>query len=151
MKKNIIFQTILLILFSACNGFCAHAQSYVVKRLDVREGLSNNHVVSIAQDKRGFLWFATEEGLNLFDGLRFTPYYRKENPARPWVTGNELNCVFDDPQDSILWIGTQRAGLNAYHYTDGTFSNYLHSEDDPASLASLPGVLCARPGVSGPE
>ena len=136
MKKNIIFQTILLILFSACNGFCAHAQSYVVKRLDVREGLSNNHVVSIAQDKRGFLWFATEEGLNLFDGLRFTPYYRKENPARPWVTGNELNCVFDDPQDSILWIGTQRAGLNAYHYTDGTFSNYLHSEDDPASLAT---------------
>lgn len=33
------------------------------------EGLSNNNVLSIAQDKQGYLWFATEEGLNKFDGV----------------------------------------------------------------------------------
>lgn len=118
--------------------FCqqASAQSYAVKRLDVRGGLSNDHVVSIARDKRGFLWFATEEGLNLFDGLRFIPYYKKENPAQPGITGNELNCVFDDPVDSILWIGTQRAGMNALHYTCDTFESFLHDEDNPGSLAT---------------
>lgn len=40
------------------------------------EGLSNNNVLSIAQDKQGYLWFATEEGLNKFDGVHFISYYK---------------------------------------------------------------------------
>ena len=43
------------------------AQPYAVRQLGIEKGLSNNYVVSIAQDKEGFLWFATEEGLNKFD------------------------------------------------------------------------------------
>lgn len=133
--KRATTATILLVAF--LQTVCLHtfAQSYAVKGLDVRDGLSNNHVVSIARDKRGFLWFATEEGLNLFDGLRFIPYY-KEDSAQPGITGNELNCVFDDPKDSILWIGTQRAGMNALHYTCETFKSFLHDEDNPNSLAT---------------
>ena len=46
------------------------AQPYAVRQLGIEKGLSNNYVVSIAQDKEGFLWFATEEGLNKFDGTR---------------------------------------------------------------------------------
>ena len=42
------------------------AQPYAVRQLGIEKGLSNNYVVSIAQDKEGFLWFATEEGLNKF-------------------------------------------------------------------------------------
>ena len=61
MKNIFIF---LLLLLPGYLG----AQSYSVKKLGAMEGLSNNGVLSIAQDKQGFLWFATEEGLNKFDG-----------------------------------------------------------------------------------
>ncbi|HBG58871.1 MAG TPA: hypothetical protein DDX07_12760, partial [Porphyromonadaceae bacterium] len=52
------------------------AQPSLITPLGVEQGLSNNHVVSITQDRDGFLWFATEEGLNKFDGLRFTRFFK---------------------------------------------------------------------------
>lgn len=113
MKKVLFTLCILLPL-------TATAQPYIIKHLGIKQGLSNNHVVSIAQDKRGVLWFATEEGLNQFDGVNFSSYYKEENNSRQSLAGNELNCVLDDPQDSILWIGTQRNGLNAYNYAQNT-------------------------------
>lgn len=106
-----------------------------IQQLSMTDGLSNNYVVSIAQDKKGFLWFATEEGLNKFDGSRFIPFY-KNNENVQSINGNELNCLLDDPQDSILWIGTQRAGINAYNYANNTFKSYQHKEEDPTSLTT---------------
>ena len=55
------------------------AQKYQVRPLGLEQGLSCNYVVSMAQDKHGFLWFATEEGLNRFDGNRFFNYYKRRN------------------------------------------------------------------------
>lgn len=112
------------------------AQPYTVKQLGIEKGLSNNYVVSIAQDKLGFLWFATEEGLNKFDGTRFITYFKDEHEKRQGITGNELNCLLDDPEDSVLWIGTQRAGLNAYDYVNDVFTFYQHDENDPESLST---------------
>lgn len=117
-----------------CLPLLLSAQPYTIKQLGIREGLSNNHVVSIAQDKKGFLWFATEEGLNKFDGIRFISYYKEETVGKPSITGNELNCLLDDPADSILWIGTQRAGVNAYNYVNDTFTTYKHDDTNPESL-----------------
>lgn len=113
---------------------CLSAQPYAVRQLGIEKGLSNNYVVSITQDKEGFLWFATEEGLNKFDGTRFITYYKNETKGEHSITGNELNCLLDDPHDSILWIGTQRAGLNAYDYVNDTFTVYRHDSDNPESL-----------------
>ena len=60
MRKTLLFFLLLI-------SFSISAQPYTVKQLEIEKGLSNNYVVSIAQDKLGFLWFATEEGLNKFD------------------------------------------------------------------------------------
>lgn len=138
---------ILLFIF-LCLPFIASAQPYTIKHLSIREGLSNNHVVSIAQDKRGFLWFATEEGLNKFDGIRFLTYYKEETTGKQSITGNELNCLLDDPSDSILWIGTQRAGVNAYNYANDTFITYKHDENNPESLITddITKIIAANDG-----
>lgn len=111
------------------------------------EGLSNNNVLSIAQDKQGYLWFATEEGLNKFDGVHFISYY-KDIPDKLHITGNELNCLLDDPIDSILWIGTQRAGLNAYNYSNNTFTIYKHDPGDHNSLIT-DDVTSIKPASDG--
>lgn len=126
-----IYPIALLLLLSVK---VAAQQPYDISSLGLKEGLSNNHVVSIAQDKRGFLWFATEDGLNFFDGIRFIPYYKAEESDDTSITGNELNCIMDDPADSTLWICTQRAGLNAYHYGTDRFTAYRHDDSDPNSL-----------------
>ena len=127
MRKIFVLWLLLLPVVSL-------AQPYSVKQLGIEKGLSNNYVVSIAQDKQGFLWFATEAGLNKFDGTRFITYLKNEDLTRQGITGNELNCLLDDPQDSILWIGTQRAGLNAYDYVNNTFLCYRHDDENPESL-----------------
>lgn len=127
MRKIFVLWLLLLSVVSL-------AQPYSVKQLGIEKGLSNNYVVSIAQDKQGFLWFATEEGLNKFDGTRFITYLKNEDLTRQGITGNELNCLLDDPQDSILWIGTQRAGLNAYDDVNNTFLCYRHDGENPESL-----------------
>jgi signal transduction histidine kinase/ligand-binding sensor domain-containing protein/DNA-binding response OmpR family regulator len=128
MKRNFLLLLVFLPVL-------ALVQPYTVTQLSLEKGLSNNFVVSIAQDKEGFLWFATEEGLNKFDGSRFISYYKEEGSQRG-ITGNELNCLLDDPVDSILWIGTQRSGLNAYDYIHDSFRFYLHDPKDLQSLAT---------------
>ena len=100
-----------------------------VKVLGYQEGLSSNYVVGIAQDKYGFLWFATEEGLNRFDGSNFQTFYKTNG-----LPGNELNCVADDPVRPVMWIGTQRDGLCAFDYETLQFTYYKHDDHNPRSL-----------------
>lgn len=142
MKNKNLF-IVLLLLFP----LWVWAPPYSVKRLGAIEGLTSNYVLSIAQDKQGFLWFATEEGLNKFDGIRFVPYY-KGAPGKLSITGNELNYLLDDPVDSVLWIATQRAGLNAYNYGNNTFTAYKYDSKDPNSLATND-VTSVRPASDG--
>ena len=64
MKRYIIL--VILLLTSSC---WLMAQPYIIKRLGIEQGLSNNYVVGITQDKQGFLWFATEEGNTYLDAV----------------------------------------------------------------------------------
>lgn len=127
-----IYTAALFLILLALPSF---AQPYPIKRLEIEQGLSNNYVVCITQDQQGFLWFATEEGLNKFDGTRFVTYY-KNDPSKKGksITGNELNRVYADPERPIVWIATQRNGLNAYDYHAQKFTAYLSDSLNPHSL-----------------
>lgn len=81
------------------------AQPYTVKQLSLEKGLSNNFVVSIAQDKEGFLWFATDEGLNRFDGSHFITYYKEEGTQR---ASPAMNCIVYSTIRLILFYGLAR-------------------------------------------
>lgn len=105
-----------------------------VQNLGARSGLSCNYVSSMALDKRGFIWIATEEGLNRFDGLGYVTFYK--GAEGNGLTGNELNCLLDDDTDPVMWIGTQRFGLNAYNYATGEFTYYRHAPGDPSSIST---------------
>ena len=100
-----------------------------LKYLTIEEGLSNNFVVSITQDKKGFVWIATESGLNRFDGKNFKHYKKRRNSLQSTISGNELNKLYYDEDDNILWIATQREGLNSFDCTTETFQEYKHTND----------------------
>lgn len=63
--RSFLFITIFIL------SLRGYANPTPISKMGVEQGLSNEFVVSITQDKDGFLWFATEEGLNKFDGTRF--------------------------------------------------------------------------------
>ena len=94
MKHVFIFLLIFLTSVSAA----AVRDEFSVNYLGVESGLSNNHVVGITQDKQGFIWIATDEGLNRFDGHNFKTYFKDEIAKSSSVTGNELNGIIDDPR-----------------------------------------------------
>ena len=123
------------------------AQDFRISRLNMLQGLSSDFVTDMATDKRGFLWVSTEEGLNRFDGQGFRNYY-KEQGSRQTITGNELNCLLDDPKEAILWIGTQRNGLCAYFYDENRFENYLHDSKNSLSIATND-ITCLTPAADG--
>jgi signal transduction histidine kinase/ligand-binding sensor domain-containing protein/DNA-binding response OmpR family regulator len=68
------------------------------------DGLSQNRVMDIYQDKKGYMWFATWDGLNKFDGRHFSVYKGKAGDPNGF-TNNRLNNIFEDPY-GYLWIIT---------------------------------------------
>lgn len=94
--------------------------------------MSNNSVRDIAQDKYGCLWIATDEGLNRVCGSRTQKYYKVSDGEG--LSGNELNCLLDDPEHSIMWIGTQRAGLIALNYDTGKYTVFTKDDDNAEGI-----------------
>jgi ligand-binding sensor domain-containing protein/signal transduction histidine kinase/DNA-binding response OmpR family regulator len=132
MKLKPISCFLLLNLFSS---LLAAQPNFSLHRLGIEQGLSNNYIVSITQDKQGFMWFATESGLNRFDGKEFR-IYKKNFMQRDGISGNEFNKVYADAKDNIVWIATQRAGLNMFDCETDDFSLFIHNPKDPKSIRS---------------
>ncbi len=81
------------------------AEPFTIKRLGMEQGLSNSYIVGITQDREGYMWFATESGLNRFDGQNFR-VYRKNVTHFTSINSNELNKVLADRDENIIWIAT---------------------------------------------
>ena len=111
----------------------AHAQPVPVtfEHLSIDDGLSSSLVWRILQDRQGFLWIATGDGLNRYDGRTFTVF-----PAGGAGTlrHNDIWALFED-QGGSLWVGTFGGGLSRFDAATQTFTNYLHAPDDPNSLS----------------
>jgi len=110
----------------------AQEQGSKFRRFGLREGLSQSTVNSIAQDRYGFLWFGTQDGLNRYDGYAFKVY-----TARP---GDSTNIVDDYiwktivAQSGEIWIGTYNGGLNKFDPMTERFTVYKHNPADSTSL-----------------
>lgn len=99
---------IFLVFFLLCCIRNSNAQSYHFVNLTVEDGLSQNDVVSILQDKRGLLWMATKGGgLTIFDGVVYS-YLKQEDG----LSSNIVYCLYQDSKGNV-WIGTYE-GLVKY-------------------------------------
>jgi signal transduction histidine kinase/ligand-binding sensor domain-containing protein len=108
-------------------------------RLSVEDGLSQGAVNGILQDSKGFMWFATEDGLNKYDGYDFTIF--RHDPQDPTsLSDSFVRCIHEDPS-GMIWVGTWNGGLDRLDPGTGEFTHYRHNSDDPYSL-SHDNVLC---------
>ncbi len=115
-------------------SFKVYAQNESLKFLHVgtAEGLSQINVNCIFQDSRGFMWIATRNGLNRYDGYRFITY-RYESKDSTSLSNNTVTDIAEDNSGNI-WLATQ-GGLNMYQRSTNRFVRYLHDDSKPKSLA----------------
>ncbi len=101
--------------------------------LSLEQGLSQSVVNVTYQDREGYLWFGTQDGLNRYDGYQFTIFRPNPDDANS-INDPSINSLIED-NDGNLWIGTRLGGLNRYDRLTGSFTNYLHDPDHPDGLA----------------
>ena len=104
---------LLLVFLTLCIAApAAMCQSYYFRHYQVENGLSNNTVFCCVQDKNGFLWMGTKDGLNRFDGYTFKTF-RNDADDSLSIGDNFIRSLYIDAND-ILYAGT-RNGLYRYN------------------------------------
>lgn len=127
-----IFVIFIFIIYSA---LCFSQQPDIqFTNIGIEDGLSNSTVYSIIQDRKGFMWFGTQNGLNKFDGYNFTVYKNIPFDSTS-LTDNWVLALLEDSKGNI-WVGTHSGGVNVYDRNKGIFKNYVNNPDDPKSIVN---------------
>jgi signal transduction histidine kinase/ligand-binding sensor domain-containing protein/DNA-binding response OmpR family regulator len=124
----------ILFSFFFINHSIAQKRNFSFESLSVEQGLSQSSVLSICQDSRGFLWIGTEDGLNKYDGYKFTVFKNIPNDSTS-IGDSRVNAIIED-RISNLWIGTSGGGLNMLERHSGKFRRYKNIPSDPTSLSN---------------
>ncbi len=123
--KKYMFHIIICLIFLIGGDSDADAKKYFFRHFDTADGLSQNTVNSILQDKNGFLWFATKDGLNRYDGATFQ-VFKKNNSE---LGNNFINVIHEDSK-GFIWIGTEH-GIYVYNPDMESISHFSAKIDGP--------------------
>ena len=101
---------------------CALLQDMQFHTLESRDGLSNSQVNDILKDHNGFMWFATQSGLDRYDGFRFKNFFFDSNDKSS-LPNNFVDGIQQDAEDN-LWVHTSM-GYCIYDYLTETFDVHI--------------------------
>ncbi len=122
--KRLLF-TFAFILFIHSVTHAQFASRFLI--YGVKDGLSQNSVHAIHRDKDGLIWIGTQDGLNSFDGKRFTVYRYNEDDSTS--ISDQFVLRIQEDKKGNLWIGT-RNGLNHFNKRTGKFKRiYLYENE----------------------
>lgn len=128
-----IIYPILITLISSFHVFIL-GQNLKFEHLSIKEGLSQSNVICIFQDSRGFMWFGTRDGLNKYDGYKFTAYkYDAKNKNS--LCHNIINDIKEDA-DGNLWIATWGGGLDMFNFEKDEFVHHKFNSEDTSSIST---------------
>lgn len=121
MKHTIWLLICLLSSLTCLAQPAAAGEHYYFKNLSIQNGLSQNTVNTILQDRKGFMWFGTKDGLNRYDGLSFRKFKHTEGNKRS-IGNNFITALHEDTRGNI-WVGTD-AGLYIYYPERDAFEHF---------------------------
>ncbi|MFC2088158.1 two-component regulator propeller domain-containing protein [Calditrichota bacterium] len=104
------------------------------EHITVEHGLSHEKVRCLLQDSQGYMWFGTEDGLNKYDGYKFT-IYRHDPDDSTSIGSNYIDDLFED-HSGTLWIGTFTGGLNKFNREKETFTRYKYNRNNQSAIIS---------------
>lgn len=136
LNKGTTICLILLFIFCSTLSF---SQSLPFKQLTTSDGLSNNNVYNVIQDKSGFLWFTTDDGLNRFDGYEFK-VFRNDQQDKNSISENTTIAIIEDYEGKI-WIGTKNGIINCYDPVFNSFKKWdiksTEEKDNPINVIHI--------------
>ena len=103
-----------LVSFCCASTFARAQEDTLIlpfRALTIEDGLSQGMVSSIIQDRAGFMWFATKDGLNRYDGYSFR-VFRNDPADSTTVRDNFIQAIHED-RAGLLWVGTN-SGLDVF-------------------------------------
>jgi signal transduction histidine kinase/ligand-binding sensor domain-containing protein/DNA-binding NarL/FixJ family response regulator len=112
---------LICILFFIVFNAAGQREQLFFEHLTQKDGLSQSSVFSIFQDKQGFMWFGTRDGLNRYDGYKFKIFQHIVGDTFS-ISSNEISTITDDTCGN-LWIGTIGGGLNIFDPIHERFYN----------------------------
>ncbi|MBA4849211.1 two-component regulator propeller domain-containing protein [Emticicia sp. BO119] len=109
-------------------------------QIGLKEGLSQSEVRTILQDKEGYMWFGTQNGLNRYDGSVMKHFYN--NPfEKNTLSNDDVTFLYEDSEQK-LWIGTKN-GLNSFNKISKDFERHadLFGKNKPDYTYIITGIV----------
>ena len=132
MHKFLYIYLFLFLLFPVYE-LSSQTGTYTVEHYSIKNGLSQNFVNCIHQDKFGYIWIGTQDGLNKFDGYNFE-IFRQDPDNKSSISHNYITGI-EGSKDSILWI-VKNDGLEKYDFRTNSFTNILKNRAYQQSIYS---------------
>ncbi len=133
-KRHITLFLTTLLLNHLVNFVCLasiqdyrYQKAFKVQRLSLTDGLSQSVVKDVIQDSDGYIWLATEDGLNRFDSYEFKTF-RHDHKNNQSLHENWVISLLEEPGHGI-WVGTV-SGLSFYNPADQSFTDYTDFDVD---------------------
>ncbi len=128
------------------NTVPAHWPEPVFEHLTIADGLPENSVFSMLQDRFGYMWLGTQNGLVRYDGYSMKVYTRDPDDTLS-ISDRTITAIYED-KSGTLWIGTDYGGLNRFDRKTETFTRYMHNPDDSTSISN-DRVYCINEDIKG--
>ncbi|MCB9211281.1 MAG: SpoIIE family protein phosphatase [Ignavibacteriales bacterium] len=129
-SKNIISILILLVLILTDNYLAQ--TDFTTETFSIKDGLSSNNIRDIIQDKYGYIWIATVDGVNVYDGFKNIIY--KNNPDDSTSLPSNVTYTILEDKEGTIWI-TSDEGLVKYNRNNNSFTTFKPFEST-AELAN---------------
>lgn len=130
LQRKLLFLAIMLFAFK----LPLFPQEIRFNNLSVNNGLSHYTATSFCQDRQGFVWIGTADGLNRFDGNRFVVYKNVPSDTAS-ISGNSILSIYED-KEGFLWIGVENGGLNKYNPRTEKFIRYMSQPEGNSNLSN---------------
>ena len=128
MHKNKLHLAVLFTIISIGITFSQlniNASSVLFQHISLKEGLSQSTVYDIKQDNLGYIWVATADGLNRYDGYKFVVFRHDDNDPSSLPSNSISSLLLNLNGD--LWIGTD-GGLAKYNHELNTFKTFAPND-----------------------
>ncbi len=130
-RRTVVFASVLLL--ALVSKAYSQVSDVSFDQIFLEEGLSQSIVKCILQDHRGFMYFGTEDGLNIYDAYSFKVLRNSENPNS--LSYNDITALCEDKLGR-LWIGTFNSGVNLYIPWKKKFIRFNYNGSNQNSLSN---------------